>query len=610
MAISEHNAAKSATWRRRVYSAILAMVVGAAIAVGAVAPASASSASSDLRGLHRAACPPSPKPLKDVHPSRKAVADARQRDLFTVGPYSGVKLVPLVNWRQDPHHSSRFRSALQSLTWLDVLRSDYRRGHLGALLQAKRLLLDWIHRQKLGAPRTSRAAWRSKVAGERAAELAYLVRAAACERKLPRRQALAALRSVKTHARWLMANPDHMNHGLFDSVGLLALGRHFRFMKGARGWRKVGVRRFIRMFHERVIESEGFWLENSSAYHFVLTDLLARFKAIAGRHRPGLQRLLRRMKEVGGWLIEPDHQVPLFGDSNLITPGRAYQRRAADDRGMLALMKSGIAVVKGPGAFLSMLADFHNGTHKHADELSFDLFDRGHRILTDTGQYHIQPGPIRDFVLSARAHSTLTVRGRGFTGWRKRPYGSGLQARGSGDGWFAVRGRNPLLRRGGVRHWRLFLYKPHVALIVVDRVRADRSRTYDRYFQLGPEIGVTQDGPRTLGLHSPGFTGSLYSESSAGTEPRTMVRGSSDPFAGWISPFYRRLLPRWTVRLQSSGQNLNYVTTISLNPSRLQARLGSVGERRVRLSLSSNGDPAGTLSVLRRRSNLTVNQTP
>ena len=161
-----------------------------------------------------------------------------------------------------------------------------------------------------------------------------------------------------------------------------------------------------------------------------------------------------------------------------------------------------------------------------------------------------------------------------------------------------------------MRHWRLFLYKPHVALIIVDRVRANRTRTYNRYFQLGPNIDVTQAGPRTLGLQAPGFSGSLYSESSAGTETRSRVRGRNNPLAGWTSPSYRDFLPRWTVRLASSGKNLSYVTTISLDPTRLRAGLGQVGERRVRLSLSSNGAPAGTLAVRRRDFHLSVNQSP
>ena len=291
-----------------------------------------------------------------------------------------------------------------------------------------------------------------------------------------------------------------------------------------------------------MFEREGFWLENSSSYQFLLTGLLGRFQATTGHRRPGLRGLLRRMKNVGGWLIEPDRHIAQFGDSHMTKPNPQYQRRAFNDRGMLALMKSGIAVIKQPGAFLSMLADFHNGTHKHADELSFDLFDRGQRIVTDTGQYHMQPGPIRDFTVSPRAHNTLTVRAPTPRG-DKRPYGSGLQARGSGAGWFAVRGKNPRLRRRGVRHWRLFVYKPHVALIVVDRVRAHRSRTYDRYFHLGPDVAVTPAGPRTLDLQAPGFSGSLYSESSAGTESRTLVRGADNPLAGWTSPYYRESCP-------------------------------------------------------------------
>ena len=301
---------------------MLATVVAAAVAAGGVAAAAAEaapSAKSELRGLRRASCPPPTKPLENSRYSRDEVEDARQRHLFLVGPYT-VKLVPRVNWRRNPHNSNRFRNALQALTWLEVLRYDYRRGHVGALVQAKRLLLDWIHHQK-----RSRSAWRSKITGDRATELGYLVRAAACRHRLPKRQALAALRSVRAHAKWLIHNRDPMNHGLFDSIGLLALGRDFRFMEDAKQWRRLGKRRFANLLHARVIEREGFWLENSSAYQYLLTGLLATFEATTGHRRPGLQRLLRRMKNVGGWLIEPDQRIAQFGDSqhDQAPPGRS-----------------------------------------------------------------------------------------------------------------------------------------------------------------------------------------------------------------------------------------------------------------------------------------------
>src|SRR5919108_490580 len=138
-------------------------------------------------------------------------------------------------------------------------------------------------------------------------------------------------------------------------------------------------------------------------------------------------------------------------------------------------------------------------------------------------------GPTRDFVKSAAAHSTLTVDRREFTHGRRFVYGSSLIARGAGAGWKAILGKNPLLRRQDVEHRRLFLYKPGVALVVADRVRSATAHSYDRYFQLGPDIGISAQGSRTLGLQASEFNGTLYSESSAGTESRLTFRGRSDP---------------------------------------------------------------------------------
>jgi hypothetical protein len=447
------------------------------------------------------------------------------------------------------------------------------------------------------------------VVGDRAAYLGYMTRAAACEHVLHRNQALGAIRSLKVHADWLLHHRSKTNHGLFDNLGLLALGRDLRFTDDARRWRQIGRRRFAKGFHRRVKVDEGFWLENSAAYHFLLANVLARFVP-AGGHRPGLPRLLDRMDAVGGWLIEPDGHIVQFGDSNLSTPGLQFQRRSDGEHGMLALLKSGLAVVRQPGSFLSVIAGFHDAAHKHSDELSFDLFDQGHRIMSDTGMYHKDAGRLRAFVKSARAHSTLTVDGRDFPRSEGFAYGSGMQASGSGSGWYAIQGKNPLLSGLGVRHFRLFLYKPGVALIIVDRVRSQRAHTYDRYFQLGPQIEISAQNSQTLALQAPGLTGALHSESSSGPETRTLRRGTRRPLSGWTSPSHRTFVPRWTVDLRSVAKDANYATTISLASGELRAGLGSTGPDRTTLHLRSEGSVVGTLTVERNGSNLVVVQNP
>jgi hypothetical protein len=596
---------------RRTPSVILAAALATVAAAGALGPGADSGwGNVHLQGLRHAACPPSLRPLSPHAYSDDAVREARTRHLFKVGPHS-EQLVRPVDWLQDPHRSQRFRNALASLSWVDVLLYDYRhRQHRGSLREARNLMLDWVHHQPRHGAHTSPDAWHSKVVGDRAGYLGYMTRAAACEHMLRHDQALAAIRSLKAHAHWLLRHHSKTNHGLFDNLGLLALGRDLRFTEDAHRWRRLGRKRFVNSFHRRVLVDEGLWLENSAAYHHLLTNLLARFVPAARGHRPGLPRLLSRMKAVGGWLIEPDDHIVQFGDSNLSAPGLHFQRRSDADGGMLTLLKSGLAVVKQPGSFLSVIADFHDAAHKHSDELSFDLFDHGHRIVSDTGMYHKDPGRVRDFVKSARAHSTLTVDGRDFPRSGSFTYGSGLRARGAGSGWYAIQGKNPLLSGQGVRHFRLFLYKPGAALIIVDRVRSSRTHTYDRYFQLGPDIDINAQGPQTLDLQAPGFNGTLYGESSIGSEKRTTRRGNRQPLSGWTSPSYRTFVPRWTVDLRSVASNADYATTISLDSGELRAGLGSTGPDRTTLNLRSEGASAGTLTVQRNGSKLVVVQTP
>jgi hypothetical protein len=596
---------------RRTPSVILAAALATVALAGALGPGAASGwGNAELRGLRDARCPPPLRPLPSKAYSSDAVRDARIRHLFKVGPYS-EKLAPPVDWLQDPHRSQRFRNALASLSWVETLLYDYRHSqHRGSLRQARDLMLDWVHHQPRHGAHTSRDAWHSKVVGDRAAYLGYMTRAAACEHVLRRSQALGAIRSLKVHADWLLHHRSKTNHGLFDNLGLLALGRDLRFTEDARRWRQIGRRRFAKGFHRRVKVGEGFWLENSAAYHFLLANVLARFVPAAAGHRPGLPRLLNRMDAVGGWLIEPDDHIVQFGDSNLSTPGLQFQRRSDAEHGMLALLKSGLAVVKQPGSFLSVIAGFHDAAHKHSDELSFDLFDQGHRIVSDTGMYHKDAGRLRRFVKSARAHSTLTVDGRDFPRSEAFTYGSGLKARGAGSGWYAIQGKNPLLSGQGVRHWRLFLYKPGVALIIVDRVRSERTHTYDRYFQLGPDIEISGQGSQTIDLQAPGLTGALYSESSIGPEKRTSRRGTRRPLSGWTSPSHRTFVPRWTVDLRSVAKDANYATTISLDSDELRAGLGRTRADRTTLHLGSEGSVAGTLTVQRTGSKLVVVQTP
>jgi hypothetical protein len=525
--------------------------------------------------LRKLPCPPENLVLRSAQSySAAAVRDARERSRFQVHE-AEVRLEPPVDWLQDPYESKAFRGRLADLDWTGVLFSTYReQGDIGALRQAGDLILDWVRNQRRGGEGTSDQAWQGKAAGDRVLTLAYLARAGACEGTLSDRELRLLGDSIGEHVE-LLTDPEvyePTNHGLYMDLSLALLSRQLAGVEGGERWAELATDRYEETFGSRIVEDEGLWLEHSAGYQILLTKLLAKSLATPGFASPELSEVLDRMRETSGWLVMPDGGLPQFGHTDQVQAPSFARSRAGDDRGLLALLDSGLAVVKEPGTYLSVLASFHSTAHKQADELTFDLYDQGLRIVSDTGLYHKDRDEFYEFASSPAAHSTLTVDGQGVGIEEGNAYGSGLIAAGKGDGWYAILGRNPLLREQGVEHTRLFLYKPGDALIVADRVRSDEKHVYRRHFQLGPEIEVQEVMPAVgLELSAPDFHGSLTSTASRGSEHVELARGERDPLRGWVFPGFREKVPRWTATFESRTKDADYTTTFDLSGDALEA---------------------------------------
>ena len=533
-------------------------------------------------------------------------------DRFSVYGDARVSLRPPVDWHMDPLDARRFRDSLPKLRFLDPLIWVYAHdGDLPALRRALAIVLDWARANPLGGAGTTAAAWIDKVTGDRVPYISYVTRAAACQGMLSHREAKLLLRSIATHQRVLLrkAEVDRTNHGLFVGDGLALLARYFQFERKAREWEHAARRQFMTTLRGRL--SDGVWLEHSTNYQFLAIRAVERFVAYTNHQEAA--RLLRAMKQAAGWFVEPDDQMTLFGDTYLFRVPSWAVRKAHEESGLRVFRKAGFAFAKGDGpggagtGYLAVTDGFHNATHKHADELSFELYDHGVRIVSDTGLYHKDPGAIRDFVLSAPAHSTLTVDGRDFPiGIRSRPYGSGLVASGEGAGWYAIEGRNPLLRRQGVAHTRLFLYRPGVALVIVDLLRSPESHTYARYIQLGPQVRITEAEGSALGLAAPGFNGSLHDAPLPAPAELSRVRGEHHPLAGLTSPRFRVFRPRWTVKLASQASDSNRAATLSLNRDGLEATGVKAHRRVVGVTLRGRRGQRGRLVVTRKGRDLAI----
>lgn len=526
-----------------------------------------------------------------------------------------VRLQPPVDWEQDPYNSEAWRSKLQAWVWMPPLLARFQAGDRSGLEQARDLALDWISEN----PPEEGDGWKNKVAGNRAVYLGYLTRAAACRRVLSREQATTLLGSVMAHARFLAKeeNDKFGNHGLFVAEGLLVVSGYMPFLREAPRWHRLASRRAARGLSRQVQTQEGVDLEHSPGYHFLVINFLDRLQKLPGQDSPELARLDRRMRRVAPWFVMPDGYITRLGDTARKPAPPWASQRSRSYRGLSPTRRSGFAIVKQPNAYLSVAAGYHRGAvHKQADELTFELYDRGGHIVTDTGRY----GAARDkkdpakranlaFTKSSQAHSGLLVDNRNVDFKEHEPYGSAIDAVGQGDGWYAIEGRNPLVEEDqGVKHRRVFLYRPGTALIVVDLVRSAARHTYTRQFQFHPRIRVTRVGT-AMRLQAPGFSGWLTDAPAPGQLTPTLVKGRRNPLLGWTTSANKFVpfIPRFAAQYPARAASAQYVAVIGLR-GRATARLVSAGSRQVRVQLQLPGQAATVLVASRRGERLQLSQ--
>lgn len=519
-----------------------------------------------------------------------------------------LKLKPPIDWDQNPIDSTAFQGKLQDLTWIDPLLFAYWRGDTKALAQARDIVLDWIRSNPFSNPysvghvRGDSKPWIDKVSASRAPIIAYVAKAARCEGLLSPAQDRALHDSLLVHGSFL-ANPDNYhltNHGLYVDQGLDLLSQLAPSLPPAGTWAKVADKRFLANLRSHIAGNEGFWLEHSAQYQVAITRLVERFIQFGQTSRE-LKRLALRMRKVTAYMLEPDGQLVLYGDSNLISSTPGELELADRTNGAEWLPRTGLAFVRRqePPAYLSVYSSFHSDAHKDADELSFDLFDSGRRIVTDSGLYHKDFDRYFAYENSPQAHSVLEA-GTGVPIVDSNSYGSGLEARGKGGGWYAVLGRNPLLEQAGVGHERIFLYRPGYALIVVDRVRSERPHPIERHFQIAPGIGVEADGD-VLRLTDDGLDATLTSTASA-PERVDLDFAQHSPLSGFEFPNFREAVPRYTATFKSHAADLDAVATFGLDPDQ-QVSAKVVGDSTadataVRVQDSAGAD-LGTILVTR-----------
>jgi hypothetical protein len=357
--------------------------------------------------------------------------------------YDSYELPADLTWNENPAQSRNWAFMLHTFEFLWILNAAYEAtGDVRYLERGKELVADFARDNYDPAALPSKEfSWYDHTASNRAIFLIdfwrHLTASGANERSFTR----TCIELIWRHALFL-SNPQNYNpksnHGLFSALALLRISLEFPEFIDADKWRLIAIE-WIETQIRNNFSATGVHLEFSPWYQLWAAGLLEQFRrdcyfnglALSRgflTHQPGIIASITHF-------VFPDGTLSQIGDSDArpneklmdvarlaspslnyaLTAGREGKRPAIGSAGFLDaklfVMRSGWGE-KRPLCEESCLIANWTGTasaHDQQDFLSFEMYARGQKWLTDLGRwgYNYQDER-RKFIVSPRAHNIMT----------------------------------------------------------------------------------------------------------------------------------------------------------------------------------------------------------
>lgn len=493
-----------------------------------------------------------------------------------------------LKWNADPFKDTNWRFQLHAWRMMDpLLLAWLETGDERYVTDSMALVRDW-YAQHIADGLQSTYEWYDMATGIRAMKIAFLFdRALRQQFSLTDKDRRMLLELAQAHVQKLM-EPALLatgNHGLFQLHGLIALCKTVPQLGACSGAVEYAETALNKLLGQQ-FSAEGIHLEHSPWYHFFITDTVSRMLS-SGWYEEFEQTkaLMRKAEKNKIWLVHPDMRDVTVGDSEglkhslTLPPGRKACANTAEygqDCYLLqvfplsgyAIVRSDWAVPTADASMLFFMAAFHSAGHKHADDLSFELFEFGERVLTDSGQYSYTSGPFRDYVLSTRAHNTVEINGRSYSLRAADAYGSALK---SAERFGAsVRMEAQATHKSlGAKHRRVLAYAPRKWLVVADRVEGDAIDSVTQWFHFSPQVQLI--GPQQTDDSNAPYWATLSSgrqiriEQYAPKCRAELIVGRESPIQGWSTTSYGVMKPRAALGYTCSGEQRSLVALLTLD---------------------------------------------
>ena len=325
----------------------------------------------------------------------------------------------------------------------------------------------------------------------------------------------------------LLATPSfykpNNNHGMFQDMALTAVAEtHLSFYRSS-SWRSLATNRLTQQLSHS-LSTDGVHLEHSPFYQIYLYDTLARFNDWAAANRFALSSRMGDVKDMPGaltYMLKPNGTLPMFGDTPSIvhrpdaipyveryphlyyamTQGRSGAQpstRVGKLSNQYAFFRQHWGGNAGPfhdAVQVMMTAGYHSNIHKHADDLSIDLYGYGRDFIVESGRYAYTNRPERKVVMQAAAHNTVHVAGQNFKLTPSNLRRSQITSVGASSTQWTAAGTSGLLGQG-MTHTRRLAYDRDGTVLVYDDITSPTTASFVQRFHLGTGLNRVSSGSR------------------------------------------------------------------------------------------------------------------
>ena len=478
-----------------------------------------------------------------------------------------------INWNADPFKDRNWRFQLNAWRMLDpYVNAYFATDDVTYLYNAMEYVRDWYD-FNLVRDEENEYRWYDMATGIRGMHIALLENAR--QRQvidLDARDAAMLRHLAAEHVR--MTRQDGIsqnNHGLFQLAGLALICRAYKDDPLCEGIPDL-VRSELNALMDDQFTHEGVHKEHSPDYHAFMLKAVKSIGAI----QPYLDPVdFDAIEEALPWMAFPNGRLAWVGDSASRTKPLASDPvpTCLTENSCYAVgdfTSSGYAIIrdlpsKNPDSMIFMTGMSYSPTHRHADALSFELFENGRMIFVDGGKYGYEESPKRQYVLTAGAHNTVGLRDTIIGSNQYEGMGSFLSPIETGNDGFKISGSTSVTRM--YTHDRTLHYWPGKALEIHDAVKATGRRKRAPFVSqllLAPDLEpvMREDGfdvkldqeKMVVDLIAPGCR-------------ITSARGQTDPLRGWHSPSYLELVPATSVQAECPGRKADIRWSIHFTDS-------------------------------------------